>query len=348
VDYSREDLLSGRIRWPDLTPPEWRERDELAKAELKATGSAKPFEKEYLRKDGRRVPVLIGPAAFGDRVGQGVAFIIDLTDQKRAQQEVRDSERRNLELQIELAHSNRVATMGQLSASIAHEVKQPITATIAYASAALRWLAAHPPNLGEARQALNRIVEDSERANNIVDRTRAFFKKELQRKDGLDINETILELIAFMQSETSRHGVELVTQLVEGLPQIEGDRVQLQQVILNLMINALEAMSATRFGERTLLIRTTRTDANEICVSVQDSGPGLDADHVEGAFEAFFTTKSNGLGMGLPICRSIVESHGGRLWVTANSPKGATFQFTLPAQGNGLRPGNEPAKRAIR
>jgi len=348
VDYSREDLLSGRIRWPDLTPPEWRERDELAKAELKATGSAKPFEKEYLRKDGRRVPVLIGPAAFGDRVGQGVAFIIDLTDQKRAQQEVRDSERRYLELQIELAHSNRVATMGQLSASIAHEVKQPITATIAYASAALRWLAAHPPNLGEARQALNRIVEDSERANNIVDRTRAFFKKELQRKDGLDINETILELIAFMQSETSRHGVELVTQLVEGLPQIEGDRVQLQQVILNLMINALEAMSATRLGERTLLIRTTRTDASEICVSVQDSGPGLDAGHVDGVFEAFFTTKSNGLGMGLPICRSIVESHGGRLWVTANSPRGATFQFTLPAQGNGRRPGNEPAKRAIR
>jgi signal transduction histidine kinase len=212
----------------------------------------------------------------------------------------------------------------------------------------LRWLAAHPPNLGEARQALNRIVEDSERANTIVDRTRAFFKKEPRRKDGLDINETILELIAFMQSETSRHGVELVTQLVEGLPQIQGDRVQLQQVILNLMINALEAMSATKDGERTLLIRTTRSGANELCVTVQDSGPGLDAEHLEGVFEAFFTTKSNGLGMGLPICRSIVESHGGRLWVTSNSPRGATFQFTLPAQGNGLHPGNDSAKRDIR
>jgi C4-dicarboxylate-specific signal transduction histidine kinase len=314
---------------------------------LKATGSATPFEKEYVRKDGRRVPVLIGPAAFGDRVGQGVAFIIDLTDQKRAQQEVRDSERRYLELQMALAHSNRVATMGQLSASIAHEVKQPITATIAYASAALRWLAASPANLREARQALTRIVADGERANNIVDRTRAFFKKEPRRKDGLDINETILELIAFMRSEASRHDVELAVQLMDGLPQIQGDRVQLQQVMLNLMINALEAMSATNVGERTLLIRTATTDSNEVCVTVQDSGPGLDVDHPEGVFEAFFTTKSDGLGMGLPICRTIVESHGGRLGVTSNSPRGATFQFTLPVQGNGSHSGNDQAKRDI-
>jgi PAS domain S-box-containing protein len=332
VNYSREDLLSGRIRWPDLTPPEWRNRDELAKAELKATGSAIPFEKEYVRKDGRRVPVLIGPAAFGDRAGQGVAFILDLTDQKRAQQEVRDSERRYLDLQMELAHSNRVATMGQLSASIAHEVKQPITATVAYASAALRWLAARPPNLNEVRQALNQIAANSGHANDIVDRTRALFKKEPQRQDGLDINETILELIAFMRSEATKHGVELAVQLHDGLPQIQGDRVQLQQVMLNLMINAFEAMSATNVGERTLLIRTSKTDANELCVTVQDSGPGLDAKHPEGVFEAFFTTKPNGLGMGLPICRTIVESHGGRLWVTSNSPGGAHFQFTLPAQ----------------
>ncbi|MFM0555740.1 AAA family ATPase [Paraburkholderia sediminicola] len=340
VDYSREDLISGRIRWPDLTPPEWRDLDELVRAELTANGSAKPFEKEYLRKDGSRVPVLVGAAAFGDREGQGVAFILDLTDQKRAQQDVRDSERRYLGLQMELAHSNRVATMGQLSASIAHEVKQPITATVAYASAALRWLAARPPNLDEVRQALNRIVADGGRANNIVDRTRAFFKKEPQRKDGLDINEAILELIAFMRGEAGKHGVELVVQLVEGLPQIQGDRVQLQQVMLNLMINALEAMSATDVGERTLLIQTSKSGAKELCISVEDSGPGLDADHLEGVFEAFFTTKPNGLGMGLPICRSIVESHGGRLWVTSNSAGGATFQFTLPAQGNGSHPGN--------
>jgi PAS domain S-box-containing protein len=341
VDYTREDLLSGRIRWPDLTPPEWRDLDEQVRAELAAAGSAKPFEKEYFRKDGSRVPVLVGAAAFGDREGQGVAFILDLSDQKRAQQDVRDSERRYLGLQMELAHSNRVATMGQLSASIAHEVKQPITATVAYAGAALRWLAARPPNLDEARQALNRIVADGGRANNIVDRTRAFFKKEPQRKDGLDINEAILELIAFMRGEASKHGVEVAVQLSDGLPQIQGDRVQLQQVMLNLMINALEAMSATDVGERTLLVRTGKRGADELCISVEDSGPGLAPEHFEGVFDAFFTTKPHGLGMGLPICRAIVESHGGRLWATSNAAGGATFQFTLPAQDNVSHPGNE-------
>jgi C4-dicarboxylate-specific signal transduction histidine kinase len=317
-----------------MTSPEWRIVDERARIELTTSGSAKPFEKEYIRKDGRAVPVLVGAAAFGDREGQGVAFILDLTEQKRAHQEVRDSERRYLELQMELAHSNRVATMGQLSASIAHEVKQPITAVMAYASAALRWLAARPPNLNEVREALSRIVADSERATHIVDRTRAFYKKEPQRKDGLDINETILELIAFMRSEASKHGVELDVQLADGLPQIQGDRVQLQQVMLNLIINALEAMSEANVDERTLSIRTGKSDVNELCVTVQDSGPGLDAGNLDGIFEAFFTTKSNGLGMGLAICRSIVESHGGRLWVTPNSPSGATFQFTLPAQAH--------------
>ena len=351
VDYSQHDLLSGLIRWPDLTPPEWHGRDELAIAELKTTGSARPFEKEYFRKDGRRVPVLVGAAAFGEREDQGgVAFIVDLTEQRRAQQEIRDSERRYLELQMVLAHSNRVATMGQLSASIAHEVKQPITATAAYASAALRWLAARPPNLVEVRQALNRIVADSSRANDIVDRTRAFFKKEPQRKDGLDINETILELIAFMGGEADKCGVKLAVQLVDGLPQIHGDRVQLQQVMLNLMINAIEAMSAANTATRTLLIRTSRLEVNELCVSVQDSGPGLATERLECVFDAFFTTKPNGLGLGLPICRSIVESHGGKLWVASNSPSGTTFQFTVPMQadavhrGKGRRSRRAPAK----
>jgi PAS domain S-box-containing protein len=333
VDYSREDLLSGRIRWPDLTPPEWQHRDELARAELRATRSARPFEKEYCRKDGRRVPVLVGAAAFGDREGQGVAFILDLTEQKRAEHEVRESERRYLDLQMVLAHSNRVATMGQLSASIAHEVKQPITAISAFASAALRWLAARPPNMHEARQALNRIVADSSRASDIVDRTRAFFKKEPQRKNGLDINETILELIALMRSEANKDGIEVNVQLADGLPQIQGDRVQLQQVILNLIMNAIEAMSGMNGGERTLLIRSSKMDDEELLIAVQDSGEGFGIQHPESVFELFYTTKPNGLGMGLPICRSIVESHGGRLWATANSPKGAIFQFTLPTPG---------------
>lgn len=281
---------------------------------LLTMGTLQPFERECFRKDDSRVPVLIGAASFEEKKHQGVAFLLDLSDRKRAEAVARESEQRYREVQMELAHANRASTMGQLLASIVHEVKQPITATIAYANAALRWLAASPPNLREARQALNWIVADSERANNIVDRMRAFFKKEPQRKDGLDINETILELIAaFMRNEARKYGVELAVQLVNGLPQIQGDRVQLQQVMLNLMlnlmVNALEAMSATNLGERTLLIRTARTDANELCVTVQDSGPGLDAVHLEGVFEAFFTTESDGLGTGLPICRAIVESH---------------------------------------
>ncbi|WP_233888392.1 trifunctional serine/threonine-protein kinase/ATP-binding protein/sensor histidine kinase [Paraburkholderia flagellata] len=338
VGYTAEDLRSGQIRWPDLTPPQWHERDERVRAELKATGSAKPFEKEYFRKDGSRVPVMVGAAAFGDREGQVVAFILDLTDQKRAQQDVRDSERRYRELQNVLAHSNRVATMGQLSASIAHEVKQPITAIAAYASAALRWLAARPPNFDEARLALTRIVADSERANGIVDRTRAYFKKEPLRTDGLDVNDMIRELIALMRGEASKFGVELTVELAEGLPRVQGARVQLQQVMLNLMINAIEAMSEMKAGERMLLIRTGRTGENELCITVQDSGPGLAAGNLEGVFEAFFTTKPEGLGMGLPICRSIVQSHGGRLWVTPNIPAGVGFHFTLPAQGSASPP----------
>jgi PAS domain S-box-containing protein len=332
VDYSREDLLSGLVRWTELTPPEWRSRDELVLTELKATRTAQPFEKEYFRKDGSRVPVLIGVAAFGEQDDECVAFVLDLTEQRRAQQEVRDGERRNLDLQMALAHSNRVATMGHLSASIAHEVKQPIAAIAAHASAALRWLGAQPPNLHEARETLTYIVSDSLRANQIVDRTRAFFKKEPQRKDGLDINETILELIAFMRNDAHKHGIDVEVELLEGLPRIQGDRVQLQQVMLNLMINAIEAMSEINVNERALSIRTSKADADELCVTVEDSGPGLDPEHFDGVFETFYTTKPNGLGMGLPICRSIIESHGGRLWASAKSPSGAIFQFTLPTQ----------------
>jgi PAS domain S-box-containing protein len=333
VDYSRDDLLTGVMRWTDLTPPEWRSRDELALTELKATRTAQPFEKEYFRKDGGRVPVLIGAAAYGENEYECVAFVLDLTEQKRAQQEIRESERRYLDLQMVLAHSNRVATMGQLSAAIAHEVKQPITAIAAYAGAALRWLAATPPKLDEARQALTQILADSARADQIVDRTRAFYKKESRRTDSLDINATIRELVAFMLAEANKHGIDVALQLIDGLPPIQGDRVQLQQVILNLIINAIEAMSEMKAGKRMLSIRTRELEADELCVIVQDSGPGLDPEQMDNVFEAFYTTKANGLGMGLPICRSIVESHGGRLWTTPNSPNGTVFQFTLPAHG---------------
>ena len=183
VGYDREDLVAGRLRWTDLTPPEWRDRDAQAVAELKMTGRLQPFEKEYFRKDGSRVPVLIGVAMFEEGGNEGVAFVLDLTERKRAEAEARESERRYREVQMELAHTNRVATMGQLTASIAHEVNQPIAATVINAQAALRWLAAQPPDLEEARQALGRIVKDGNRAGEVIGRIRALIKKAPPRKE---------------------------------------------------------------------------------------------------------------------------------------------------------------------
>jgi len=233
---------------------------------------------------------------------------------------------------MELAHANRVATMGQLSASIAHEVNQPIAAAVINAQTALRWLGAQPPHLEEARQALGRVVKNGNRAGDVIGRIHALLKKSPPRKDGLEINEAILEVIALTHGEVVKNDVSVQTRLVEGLPPIQGDRVQLQQVILNLIINAIEAMSGTSEGSRELLISTGKADPDGVLVAVRDSGPGVAPASLERLFETFYTTKPGGLGMGLSICRSIIEAHGGRLWATANVPQGAIFQFTLPWQ----------------
>jgi C4-dicarboxylate-specific signal transduction histidine kinase len=233
-----------------------------------------------------------------------------------------------------LSHANRVATMGQLTASIAHEVSQPIAATVTNAQTALRWLDAQPPDLEETRQAVARIVKNGMRAGDVLDRIRALIKKAPPRQDGLEINEAILEVIALTHGEMLKNDVSVQTRLAEGLPPIQGDRVQLQQVILNLIINAIEAMSGTNEGSRELLISTTRAEPDGVLVVVQDSGPGMAPASLARLFETFYTTKPNGLGMGLPICRSIIEAHGGRLWATANVPQGAIFQFTVPAHPN--------------
>ena len=277
------------------------------------------------------MPVLIGAAAFGGRGDRGVAFVVDLTERKRAEREVRESERRYQEVQMELAHANRVATMGQLSASISHEMNQPIAAAVTNAQAALRWLGARPPNLGEAREALRRIVENATRASDVIGRIRALIKKAPPRKDGLEINDAVLEVIALTRGEMVKTGVSVQTQLAKGLPLIQGDRVQLQQVILNLIVNAVEAMNGAAVGSRKLLISTSKPEPNGVLVAVGDLGPGLAPDSFERAFDAFYTTKAGGLGMGLSISRSIVEAHGGRLWATANVPQGAVFQFSVPA-----------------
>jgi PAS domain S-box-containing protein len=477
LKYSREDLISGRVRWTDLTPAKWRDRDERAVAELKATGTAQPFQKEYFRKDGSRVPVLLGAAMFEGSGNEGVAFVLDLSEQKRAENErkraeegLRASEERwsklaenssagialiapdgrfiaaNLALQkmlgytedelqgrttfditheedrgateariaeaqegqrrdwrvekrylrkdggvmwadvssvfvpasgsnsaffsavivdrterkraeeelqkaqAELAHVARVTALGELTATIAHEINQPLAAVVTNANASLRWLAGDSPNLDETRAAIRRIIRDGNRAGEIICRIRALAKKAPPQKDWLDLNETIGEVIAMARSEVQRNRVSLQTKLANDLPLILGDRIQLQQVILNLLINAIEAMSGIGEGPRELWVSSQKVSEipgeseedtfqdkalaeaqfTHVLIAVRDSGPGLDPKGLDRLFNAFYTTKPKGLGMGLRISRSIIEAHGGRLWAKANASRGAIFQFALP------------------
>jgi signal transduction histidine kinase len=238
------------------------------------------------------------------------------------------------QVQAELAHVNRVTTMGELAASISHEVMQPIASTITNAQAALRFLNSEPPDLEEVGEALSCVVDDGNRASDIVRRIRALFKKAPPRKEALDVNAAILEVIALTHGEAMKNGVSVQTQLADGLPLIHGDRVQLQQVILNLIVNAVEAMSGVSGGARELLISSGRDASGSVLVGLQDSGPGFSPEGFSHLFDAFYTTKSSGTGMGLSICRSIVEQHGGRIWPSPKADPGATIQFTLPVEGS--------------
>ncbi|MEA2961561.1 MAG: hypothetical protein QOI46_1659, partial [Alphaproteobacteria bacterium] len=441
VGYAREDLLSGRLRWTELTPAEWRDRDNQARAELKAAGTVQPREKEYFHKDGRRVPVLVGAAALEGTREEGVAFVLDLTERKRAEYLARQvfesspdrisivgpdyrfqrvnpaferrwgmppetfigkhvaeflgwegfeqtakayfdrcfageevgyaewfnqplgrrylsvtysplrptSERveavlaigRDLtehvlasealrEAQAELAHVTRVTTLGELAASIAHEVNQPLAAVVANAEACLRWLGRGTPDLDAARRSVEWIIDDSNRASEVIRRVRALANKTDIEKAPLDIDDVIMEVIALVQRELTSHRISLRMGLAPALPMILGDRVQLQQVIINLVMNGIEAMQSVTDRPRELAIRSRQDETQQVLVSVTDCGVGISAEDADRLFNPFFTTKSGGMGMGLSICRSIVEAHGGRLWATANVPHGATFQFTLP------------------
>jgi len=234
-------------------------------------------------------------------------------------------------VQTELAHVTRVMTLGELTASIAHEVNQPLAAIVTNGNATLRWLAGAKPNLYEARQAVERIIKDSYRASEVIARIRAFVKKRAPRNDLIDLNEVIVEVFALAQNQARHSHVDLKRQLGDHLPLVRGDRVQLQQVILNLIVNGMEAIAKSKSGARELLVSSSENDENVI-VAVSDSGEGLDPAKLESVFEAFFTTKPEGMGMGLAISRTIIEAHGGRLWATANSPRGAVFQFTLPTK----------------
>jgi PAS domain S-box-containing protein len=261
------------------------------------------------------------PGPPGDLV-EFVGTVMDVTERRRAEEE-----------RQALAHANRITTMGQLTASIAHEVNQPIAAVVTNAQAALRWLDMQPPDPDEVRQALGRIVRNGRRAGDVIGRIRALVAKAAPRNDQLDINEVMLEVIALTRSELRSSGTLLQTQLADGLPLVLGDRIQLQQVMLNLIFNAVEAMSGSDDGSRELLISSEEDGANGVRIAVRDWGPGLKPESLDRLFDAFYTTKPDGMGMGLSICRSIIEAHGGRVWATPNVPQGAALQFTLPQQG---------------
>jgi PAS domain S-box-containing protein len=325
VGYAREDLAS--LRWTELTPAEWRDVDDQAFAELKATGTVQPREKEYFRKDGSRVPVLVARAIFEWNRDEGVAFVLNLTERKHVEGALREA-------QANLAHVVRVTTLGELAASIAHEVNQPLAAVVANAEACLRWLRRGTPDVDAACRSVEWIIDDGNRASEVIRRVRALANKTEIEKVPLDVNEIIREVITLVQHELISHRVSLQMELAPALPTVLGDRVQLQQVIINLVMNGIEAMQSVTDRRRELVVRSGQDESGQALISVVDCGVGIVAENVDRLFNPFFTTKSGGMGMGLSICRSIVEAHGGRLLAAANVPHGAAFQFTLPVNAD--------------
>jgi signal transduction histidine kinase len=314
---------------PDITKLEG-DRDDYWIAAVNAglrTGLAVP-----LLKDNEIVGIInLGRKQVQPFTDKQCSLFGDFAAQATIALESTRRERQYREMQSELAHANRVATMGQLTASITHEVNQPLAATRNNLIAALNFLDRTPPDLVEVRGALACAVKDNDRANTVVGRIRALMQKAPTRIDSVNVNEAARAVIELTYGEALKNGVSVRTQLADGLPLIQGDRVQLQQVLLNLILNAVQAMGAVANDTREVLITTSQTEPNEVCLGVQDTGPGLSAETLPRLFEPFYTTKPGGMGMGLAICRSIIEAHGGRLWATRCEPRGALFQFTIPA-----------------
>src|SRR5713101_6776974 len=252
---------------------------------------------------------------------------VDVTERKRAQ----DERERLGQLEADLAHINRLSMMGELAASLSHEILHPIATARNNARAGMRFLEMSPLNLNEVREALGCVVRDADRAKDIVGRIRNQIKKAPPRKELFGLNEAVNEVIVMVQSAIAKNGISFSTRLMDGLVPVQGDRVQLQQVLVNLILNAVEAMSSIEDGARELSIRTEQSQTGGILVAVHDSGPGVDPVNLARVFEPFYTTKTSGIGMGLSICQTIINGHGGRLWMSANEPRGGIFQFTLPA-----------------
>ena len=315
---------------PDLTALEGDHRDDLWFTVVSArfrTALVVP-----LLKDNEIVGIInLGRKQMQPFTDRQISLFRDFAAQATIALESTRRERQYREMQSELAHANRVATMGQLTASIAHEIKQPIATAGNNARAALNFLDKSPPDVAEVREALTCIVNDTDRASDVVDRIGSLIKKAPPRREVVDLNAAILEVTALTHSEAVKTGVTVGTQLAGELPRIQCDRVQLQQVMLNLIVNAIQSMSGVEDGNRELQISTVSIEPEGVCVAVRDTGHGLRPESLPCLFEPFYTTKPDGMGMGLSICRSIIEAHGGRLWATRCEPRGALFQFTIPA-----------------
>ena len=329
IGRTDDDLIS-RLSWKDFMPAKGDEDNQHRLKEVLATNTASPFEMECVKQDGSRVPVLVRSALFEGTPTEGVSFVLDLTELKRAERAAQESAQRYRDVEIRLSDANRVASIGQLSASIAHELNQPLSGIITNATTCLSMLAADPPNLGGVRAITQRTLRDGNRASEVVQRLRAMFARKQPEKEPVDLNETAREVLVLSSNELQVRQVILRTDFDTSLPLVRADRVQIQQVILNLILNAADAMRAVDDRSRNLLIVTAREDENWVRLSVRDSGHGIDPQNLERVFDAFYTTKTHGMGVGLAISRSIIESHKGRLWGTANDGPGATFSFSIP------------------
>jgi PAS domain S-box-containing protein len=318
--YTREEYLALTV--PDIDPLIAARPWEKTMEEVRRSGSL-IIESQHKRKDGSVFPVEVNANYIRLDRDYHVAVVRDITERKRAEEALRQT-------QAELAHVTRVMTIGALTASIAHEVNQPLAAVVTNGNACLRWLTREVPGLEEARAAVERIIRDGHRASEVIRRMRALAQKTDPQAAWLDLNDVIHEAIALVHSEVRQQRVALRTDLSATLPPVLGDRVQLQQVILNLLINGIEAMAAVMDRPRELLIRSHQHEGDQVLVAVRDAGMGLDPEQMARLFDAFFTTKPGGMGMGLAISRTIIEAHGGRLWATMNDGPGATFQLTLP------------------
>jgi PAS domain S-box-containing protein len=323
--YAAEEAVGQNITL--IIPPERRDEEKMIVEQLTRGERVDHFETVRMRKDGSLLDVSLTISPMKDVSGRVVGaskLARDITESKRAEEALRQA-------QTDLAYASRLTTMGEFTASLAHEVKQPIAAAVTDANTCLRWITRDEPDLKEAREAAWRVVKDAKRAAEIINRVHLLFKKGTPRRELVDVNEVAREMVVLLGDEASRHSISVRTELAEHLPHVIGDRVQLQQVLMNLIVNGVDAMHDVD-GSRELIIKSQPAENNELLLSVSDTGVGLPRHQADQIFNAFFTTKTHGTGMGLRISRSIIESHGGSLWAADNSPRGASFCFTLPTK----------------